>query len=75
MASDRLIHYICTARAHCRTMEVGLTQHRGEWALCADLLSDGHEWRETGAVGVAQAVAQWQAAMGLVPSRPEAPAA
>lgn len=72
MASDRLIHWICTAKAHCRTTEVGLTQHDGEWALCADLLSDGHEWRDIGGIDVASAVSRWQEAMGVARARPAA---
>jgi hypothetical protein len=60
MATDRLIHWICTARDHSRTTELGLTRHDGRWAMCPELIGDGHEWQETGGVELSDAVRQWQ---------------
>jgi hypothetical protein len=63
MASDGLIHFVCMARDHGSTRDPGLTQHEGEWALCADLLANGHEWFDTGGVPAKDAVAQWREVM------------
>lgn len=60
MATDRLIHWICTAPAHRRSSALGLTRHDGRWALCPDLVGDGHEWVDTGGVEVDDAVVRWQ---------------
>jgi hypothetical protein len=72
MAGDRTIRYLCTASAHRRSNELGLTQHAGEWALCPDLLSPGHEWADTGGVEVAEAVVRWKELVGLETRRPAA---
>ena len=58
MASDRLIHFVCTSREHLSNGEAGLTQYEGEWALCPELLGTGHEWFDTGGVPVRDAIAQ-----------------
>lgn len=65
MTGDRLIRFICIASAHRRSTELGLTQHQGEWALCPDLLAQGHEWMDTGGLVVAEAVARWKREVGL----------
>lgn len=72
MAGDRLIRFVCTASAHRRSTELGLTQHEGEWALCPDLLAQGHEWMDTGGLEVADAVASWKRLVGLESARPAA---
>ncbi len=64
MAGDRLIHWICTSPAHRRSIELGLTRHDGQWALCPDLLSDGHEWLDTGGVALGDAVTRWHHVTG-----------
>ncbi len=69
MNGDRLIRFICTANAHRRSTELGLTQHDGEWALCPDLLAQGHEWMDTGGLEVADAVARWKRSVGIEGSR------
>jgi hypothetical protein len=76
MASDRLIHFVCTSRAHRGGPDPGLTQHDGEWALCSQLLANGHEWYDTGGLPVREAVAQWRGLVGPVEeTQPTAPAA
>ena len=75
MASDGLIHFVCTTRDHGSTRDPGLTQHEGEWALCAQLLGDGHEWYDTGGVEVRDAVAQWRELIEPVEEPQPAPAA
>ena len=65
MATDRLIHWVCTAPAHRRTSELGLTRHDGQWALCPDLISEGHEWAGTGGLEVNEAVAHWERVAGV----------
>jgi hypothetical protein len=60
VADDRLIHWICTSPAHRRSIELGLTRHQGQWALCCDLLSDGHAWLDTGGVALGDAVTHWR---------------
>ena len=60
MASDGLIHFVCTARDHATSRDPGLTQHAGEWALCPELLSNAHEWFDTGGVPARDAKAQWR---------------
>ena len=65
MGTDRLIHWICTSTDHRRRSDLGLTRHDGQWAMCPELIGDGHQWRETGGVEVQQAVVQWQHAAGL----------
>ncbi|MBU6423618.1 MAG: hypothetical protein KGJ98_07630 [Chloroflexota bacterium] len=72
MADDRLVHYLCTAPAHRRSTELGLTQHGGRWALCPDLLGQGHEWVDTGGLQVADAVIRWREIVGLERARPAA---
>lgn len=64
MATDRLIHWICTADDHRRTPELGLTRYDGQWAMCPQLIGEGHEWQETGGVEVGDAVRQWQQVAG-----------
>ncbi len=60
MASDGLIHYVCTSRDHCASAEPGLTQHHGEWAICPQLLGEDHEWYDTGGLAVRDAVILWR---------------
>jgi hypothetical protein len=72
MADARLIRYLCTAPAHRRSTELGLTRHDGEWALCPDLLSQGHQWTDTGGLEVADAVGRWKEIVGLERARPAA---
>ena len=74
MATDRLIHFVCTSRDHCSS-EPGLTQHDGEWALCPELLGEGHEWFDTGGVPVKAAIAQWRELVDAVEQAEPAPAA
>lgn len=74
MAPDRLIHWICTAPAHRRSAELGLTRHDGRWAMCPDLIGDGHEWLDTGGVDVSDAVLHWQR-VGGADGTPETAAA
>lgn len=62
--ADRLIHYVCTASSHRRSPEPGLTRHNGSWALCPDLIGDGHEWTDTGGLEVREAVIQWRQIIG-----------
>jgi hypothetical protein len=69
MADDRLIHWICTAPSHRRSIELGLTRHDGGWALCPDLLSEGHEWIDTGGLEVSDAVIHWQRVVGVEPQQ------
>ena len=73
MTPDRLIHWICTASFHRRTSELGLTHHDGQWAMCPELIGDGHEWLDIGGVEVSDAVARWQEAATL--SGPQSTAA
>lgn len=75
MASDRLIHFVCTARDHGSSRDPGLTQNEGEWALCAQLLGNGHEWFDTGGVPVKEAVARWRELMGFAEELQPSPAA
>jgi len=60
VATDLLIHWICTATSHRRTSELGLTHHEGQWAMCPELIGDGHEWFDTGGVDVSDALARWE---------------
>lgn len=69
VAGDRLIRYVCTASAHRRSTELGLTQHDGKWALCPDLLAQRHEWTDTGGLEVAEAVARWKRIVELESAR------
>lgn len=62
--NDRLIHYVCTASSHRRSPEPGLTRHKGSWALCPDLIGDGHEWTDTGGLEVREAMLQWREIIG-----------
>jgi hypothetical protein len=62
--SDRLIHYVCTASSHRQSPAPGLTRHNGSWALCPDLIVDGHEWTDTGGLEVRDAVVQWRQIIG-----------
>ncbi|OGO74139.1 MAG: hypothetical protein A3G84_08910 [Chloroflexi bacterium RIFCSPLOWO2_12_FULL_71_12] len=62
--SDRLIHYICTAASHHRSLGPGLTRHGGHWALCPDLIGEDHEWRDTGGLEVHDAVIRWRQIVG-----------
>jgi hypothetical protein len=75
MASDGLIHFVCTAPDHGSSRDPGLTQHEGEWALCPQLLAEGHEWFDIGGVPVRQAVAQWRELIGSEEAPQPAPAA
>jgi hypothetical protein len=76
MASDRLIHFVCTTRSHCADGDPGLTQYLGEWALCPELLAPDHEWYDTGGLPVRDAVAQWRELMDVDdPTQPTVPAA
>lgn len=75
MAADRLIHWVCTSPDHRRSLELGLTRHRGQWALCHDLLSADHDWLDTGGVDVSAAVACWQEAASGRPESTPSPAA
>jgi hypothetical protein len=75
MASDRLIHFVCTTRDHSSSRDPGLTQYEGEWALCPELLADGHDWFDTGGVPVKDALAQWRELMDLREETQPAPAA
>ncbi len=72
MTGEALIRYVCVAPAHCRSTELGLTRHEGEWALCPDLLGQGHDWSDTGGLGVVEAVAHWQELAGITRARPAA---
>ncbi|MDE3111762.1 MAG: hypothetical protein KGN00_04945 [Chloroflexota bacterium] len=72
MAGDRMIRFLCTSPAHRRSTELGLTRHEGQWALCPDLLSQGHEWLDTGGLEVADAVVRWKEIVGLERARPAA---
>lgn len=72
MARDRMIRYLCTAAAHRRSTELGLTQHEGKWALCPDLLGQGHQWMDTGGLDVADAVMRWKEIAGVDRARPAA---
>lgn len=65
MPGDRLIRYLCVAPTHRRSTELGLTRHEGQWALCPDLLSPGHEWTDTGGLEVSDAVGRWKQLIGL----------
>lgn len=62
--SDHLIHYVCTASSHRRSPEPGLTRHDGHWAMCPDLIGDGHEWQDTGGLDVRSAVVRWRQMIG-----------
>ena len=75
MASDRLIHFVCTAADHHSTSKPGLTQYEGEWAMCPELLSNGHDWFDTGGVPVKQAVDQWRGFTDAFEELQPAPAA
>ena len=57
---DHLIHYLCTAPAHRRSLDLGLTRHQGQWAFCPDLLSQDHDWLDTGGLEPRDAVVRWQ---------------
>lgn len=62
--SNSLIQFVCTASSHRRSSEPGLTRHQGSWALCPDLIGDGHEWRDTGGLEVREAFVQWRQMVG-----------
>lgn len=61
---DHLIHFLCTAPRHRRSLELGLTRHQGQWAFCPDLLSQDHEWEDIGGLEPRDAVARWQEMVG-----------
>jgi len=65
MATDRLIHYVCASPSHRGSVELGITRHDGGWALCPDLLSEDHDWVETGGLDVGDAVGRWFELAGL----------
>lgn len=63
--NDRLIHYVCVASSHRHSLEPGLTRHQGRWALCPDLIGDGHEWQDTGGLETRDAVIRWRQMIGF----------
>ena len=59
MARDGLIHFACLSRAHCASRIPGLTQHRGDWALCPEIDAKDHDWYDIGGLSVRDAVTRW----------------
>ena len=65
MTEEQLIYYLCVAKNHRGSRELGLTQYEGRWALCPDILGQGHEWVATGGLAASDAVAKWKEITGL----------